>query len=79
VGLSAGGRKTIIDSQVTTFRPTKLLKSLTKSREALLHLGIILGEANQHGDAPHPLRLLRTRRERPCRRAAEERDERAPL
>ena len=44
-GLSASGRKAIVDAQITTFRPSKLLKSLTESREALLHLGIILGEA----------------------------------
>src|SRR5262249_1704350 len=30
-------------------------------------------------DAPYPLRLLRARRQRPCRRAAEQRDELAPL
>jgi hypothetical protein len=33
-----------------------------------------------HADAPHPLPLLRARRERPCcRRTAEQRYERAPL
>ena len=63
-GLCARGRKAIVDAQITTFRPSKLLKSLTESREALLHLGIILGEANQHADAPHALRLLRPRSER---------------
>jgi hypothetical protein len=35
-----------------------------------------LDRAHQHADAPHPLRLLRARRERPRRRgAAEQRDE----
>src|SRR5262249_43286039 len=33
----------------------------------------------QHADPPHALALLRARRERPCRRAAEQRDEIAPL
>jgi hypothetical protein len=34
------------------------------------------GEVNEHADAPHPLALLRARRERPrSRRAAEKRDE----
>src|SRR5207247_10902662 len=33
----------------------------------------------QHPNAPHPLTLLRARPERPRRRAAEQRDERAPL
>jgi hypothetical protein len=32
----------------------------------------------QHADAPHTVALLRSRRERPSRRAAEERDELAP-
>src|SRR5207253_1357510 len=37
---------------------------------------ISLDRAHQHANAPHPLRLLlRTCRERPCRRAAEQRDE----
>src|SRR5262249_29369707 len=34
---------------------------------------------HEHADAPHPLRLLRSCRERPRRRAADERDERAPF
>jgi len=34
---------------------------------------------HQHADTPHPIRLLRARRERPRRsRAAEQRDELAP-
>jgi hypothetical protein len=33
---------------------------------------------HEHADAPHALALQRACRERPCRRAAEERDEFAP-
>ena len=33
----------------------------------------------EHANAPHPLALLRARRERPSRRAADERDELAPV
>jgi hypothetical protein len=40
-----------------------------------LSLGIVRGEIREHPDAPHPLALLRTRRERPRRAAAERRDE----
>ena len=41
---------------------------------------IVRGECHEHADAPHPLGLLRARRERPRRRrAAEQRDELAPL
>src|SRR5262249_24788753 len=36
------------------------------------------GRAHEHADASHPLRLLRARRERPRRRAAEQRNELAP-
>src|SRR5262245_22482796 len=35
----------------------------------------ILAKPAQHADAPHPPGLLRPRRERPCNRAAEQRDE----
>jgi len=48
-----------------------------EGREARLPFRIIGGEVHQHADAPHPLALLRARRERPstCCRAAEQRDE----
>ena len=40
---------------------------------------IVLSNAHQHPNAPHPVGLLRPRRERPCRRrAAGQRDELAP-
>src|SRR5258708_37714958 len=41
------------------------------------HIGCI--RAHEHPDAPHTLGLLRPRRKRPRRRAAEQRDEGAPL
>jgi hypothetical protein len=41
------------------------------------HIGCI--RAHEHADAPHPLVLLRTRRERPRHRTAEQRYERAPV
>src|SRR5262249_43317817 len=34
-----------------------------------------LRPAHQHADLPHPVGLLRARRERPCGRAANQRDE----
>jgi hypothetical protein len=36
---------------------------------------IALGERREHADASRPIALLRARRERPRRRAAEQRDE----
>jgi hypothetical protein len=43
-----------------------------------LRLGIVGGQVHEHADAPHPLRLLCLRRQRPRRRTAEQRDEIAP-
>jgi hypothetical protein len=40
---------------------------------------VVCCEIHQHADAPHPLRLLRSRCDRPGRRAAEQRDELAPF
>ena len=40
---------------------------------------IVLGKAHQNSNAPDPLGLLRPRHKRPCRRAADKRDELAPL
>ena len=40
--------------------------------------GSSAAEVHQHADAPHPLALLRARRERPRGRAAEQSDELAP-
>jgi hypothetical protein len=51
-----------------------VMKRLNASRSR----GIIGGIEHEHADAPHAVALLGARRERPRRRAAEERDERAP-
>src|SRR5262249_40639525 len=40
--------------------------------------GIVFFAPDEHADAPHAVALLRSRRERPCRRATEERVELAP-
>src|SRR5262249_49590326 len=57
----------------------QLLEPSPQHRRLLLTLGITGRAAHQHTDPPHPLALLRARCERPCRRAAEQRDERATL
>jgi len=49
-----------------------------KRRSIGLPSGIV-GNRHQYGDAPHPFALLRARRERPRRRAAEQRDELAAV
>jgi hypothetical protein len=72
----------MLDLKVAVFHPSKSFESLPKRRDAGLHFRIVLGRCMQEHDAPYPypLGLLRARRERPCgRRAAEQRDELAPL
>jgi hypothetical protein len=64
-----------VDAQVAANGPAGLRKSLVKGRETRLSLRIVGGEVHKHADAPHPAALLRPRRERPRRRAAEKRDE----
>src|SRR4029077_16579437 len=67
--------KSVLDLNVPVLRPSERLKSLSKRRYASFYLGIDFGEPMQERDAPHPLRLLRARRERPHgRRAAEKRN-----
>jgi len=69
VGVSGG--PTGVDLHVATDRPARLLQPLRKRRDAGLHYRIVRGQRHEHANAPHPLRLLRTRRERPhgCRAA----------
>jgi hypothetical protein len=60
--------------------PAQLLQRLPECRDIGLHFRIALGERIEHADPPHPLALLRPRRERPRRcRAAEEDDALPPF
>src|SRR5262249_26240070 len=52
---------------------------LRERRDEFQSCRISLDRAHQHADAPHPLALLRARRERPASRTAEQGDERASL
>jgi hypothetical protein len=47
---------------------------LRERRDVRLPQRIAFYAPQEHADAPHAVALLRTRRERPRRRAAEERD-----
>jgi hypothetical protein len=61
-----------VDPHVCTDGPPQLLQALHERHEAGLSFRIVCGERQEHPDATHPIRLLRSRRERPCRsRAAE--------
>jgi hypothetical protein len=60
--------------------PAELLKPLPKYGDALLNIGIAFGDRHQDAKPPHPVRLLRTCRERPrSRPTAKKGDELAPL
>src|SRR6516162_395405 len=69
----------MLDPNVAVLHPSERLKSLSERIDAGFYFWIVLGECMQEHNAPHLLRLLRPRRERPCYRAAEQRDELAPL
>src|SRR5262245_23154911 len=71
---------TEVDSQVAAHRPTELLQPLQERCEASLVVGIVRIPRHEHTDPPHPLRLLRARREWPRgRRSADQRYELAAL
>jgi hypothetical protein len=65
---------TKVHPKVASFRPAETAQALCQSHDAGLRLRIILGEARQHAKPPYPLARLRARRQRPCRRDAEERE-----
>src|SRR5262245_45182022 len=67
-----------VDLQVAAFVPAELAQRLLECREASYGIWIVIHRTDEHADPPYPVRLLRARRERPCNRAAEHRDERAP-
>src|SRR6266446_789787 len=68
-----------LDLHVAAVGPAQLLQRLHERSEVGLLVGL-LGRTHEHADAPHPLALLRARRERPRNsRAAEQRNEGAPF
>src|SRR5262249_60343500 len=69
-----------IELYVATDAPARLLQPLLKCPNASLKLRIVRSGGQENADAPHPLALLRPRRERPRDRSAgEERYELAPV
>jgi hypothetical protein len=63
---------------VAAIGPTQARKRLSEPRDASLRPGIVFLVRHEHADPPHAPALLRTRRDRPSRRAAECGDEVAP-
>jgi len=51
---------------------------LNEREEAGLSFGVVGASVHEHADTPQTFSLLGARRNRPCRRAAEQRDELAP-
>ena len=63
-------------ARIAADAPAEIRQSLCERCDTRRRFRIIRGEVHEHADAPHPLRLLRARRERPRDyRAADHRDE----
>jgi hypothetical protein len=76
--IGVAGSKAIVDPEIASLAPSKHLERLPQRVKSSGNFGIILGQAHDDAEAPHLLALLRTRRQRPRGRAADERDELAP-
>src|SRR5262249_33612708 len=68
-----------IDLHISADGPAKRLQPLQEGSEPCLVVRIVRRCGEEHADAPHPLALLRARRERPRRSAAGDRDELTPF
>src|SRR5262249_42494322 len=60
-----------VDPHIAAIGPTQARKRLNERRDLSLRHGIVFVARHEHADAPHAVALLRARRERPRRRAAE--------
>ena len=76
--LGIAGTPAVVDPHIAALGPAQLLQAICERYQTGLSFRAVCGHAHEHADAPHPLTLLRPRRERPRRRAAEQRDELPP-
>jgi len=60
-----------IDAEILAFGPRQLLQGVEERGQIRLRRSFGRGAVHQHTDTPHLTGLLRARRERPRRRAAE--------
>jgi hypothetical protein len=67
-----------VDLHVATVDPAQFSQTLHERVDSCLSILDICRQAHQHADTPRSLRLLRARRKRPRRHAAEQCDELAP-
>jgi hypothetical protein len=72
-------RPTKVHSHIAAIGPPQFRKRLRERRIATLPFRIVFVAPHEHADAPHAVALLCACRQRPRRRAAEERDELATL
>ena len=68
----------VVDPDIAAVRPSELFEPLQECRCAMAVFRIALGPIHRHADPPHSLGLLRSRPERPSRRAAEKRHRLSP-
>src|SRR5262245_41017557 len=73
-----GATPPIIDADVAAVTPAKVFERLAERRQIGLYFRIIFDERAEHAD-PTETNRLRSRRQRPRRRAAEQRDDLAPF
>src|SRR5262245_66489929 len=73
--MCTGGRETDIQMEIAALQPSEPTEFLSKFHKPRGGFRIAFSEAHQHADALHAIGLLRARRQRPRRRAAEQRDE----
>ena len=69
----------VIDPEIAALAPTEFVETLPKRRNAPKCVRVVLGGRHQHANPPHSVALLRLRSKWPRCRAAEKRDELAPL
>src|SRR6516225_1418990 len=69
----------IVDADILSDRPTRLLQGLRESGQPREPFSIVRGKRCEDANAPHPVRPLRPRRERQCcRSSAYKRNELTP-
>src|SRR5262249_28240972 len=73
-GVCPRAAPTIVDPHVAARSPPCFLQPLCERGNTSVPFRIISRQIDEHRDPPHPLALLRARRDRP-RRRAEQRDE----
>src|SRR5215471_1737344 len=64
-----------VNPYIAANTPAQFLQALVKGRKSVLAFWIVRSPVHEHANPPQTFRLLRARRERPCGRAAEQRDE----